>query len=95
MLRTMAEYRFDPAILLQIGCSAVAVAVAWGNASARLDAQREAIAGLERAISAERAERLAEKAQAAQARMLWLMQRSGRRLDVDLTDVAKSGGTSP
>lgn len=86
----MSGPRIDLATLLQLAVPLAAVAVAWGNSAAKLEAQRDALNGLERAILAERAERLSEQAQQAQQRMVWLLARSGQRLDPNISDVVKS-----
>lgn len=87
----MSEWRPDLATVMQLGIALAAVAVSWGINAERLDGHRQAIDDLRRDIERERAERLAERAGDRQERMVWLMQRSSRRLDIDLADTAKLG----
>lgn len=90
----MSAIRLDLPTLLQVAIPLAAIAAAWGNNGARLDAQAEAIQDLQQAIQAERAERLAVQAQEAQQRMAWLLARSGQRLDPQLSAVATAGAAA-
>lgn len=71
--------------LLQIGGMLVALAVAWGSNSVRLDGMDKDIANLSRALESERAERIAYQSRLEMAnqqnvmdRALWMVNRAYR-----------------
>lgn len=84
--------RLDLSALIPIVLALVSAALSYGGGMVRDGYQERDIERLEKALDAERAERLAYQAAQAQARMAWLLQRSDRRLDQNLKDVASVGG---
>lgn len=68
-------------------------AASYGGGVVRDSYQDRDITALQRSLEMERNERLAYQTQRQQERIAWLLQRSDRRLDPNLSAVATTGAT--